>query len=76
VQCAVCGLAIFCSKDYAGAVAAYETALVHNPHNSAAQSHLHKAQAKMVVAAAAEDSGKAVPMTQPSSLSLPQRQEH
>jgi hypothetical protein len=64
--------------DYAGAVAAYETALVQDPHNSAAQSHLHKAQANVVVVvAAAADSGKAVPMTRPSSLSLrPQRQEH
>jgi tetratricopeptide (TPR) repeat protein len=72
------GLALFCSKDYAGAVAAYETALVHDPHNTAAQSYLHKAQAKVAkAAAAAANSGKAVPTTRPLSSSLrPQRQEH
>jgi hypothetical protein len=43
VQCAVCGLALICSKDYAGAMMAYETALVHDPLNTAAQSYLHKA---------------------------------
>jgi hypothetical protein len=64
VQCAVCELALICSKDYAGAVMANETALVHDPHNSVAQSYLHKAQANVVVAAA--DSGKAVSTTRPS----------
>jgi hypothetical protein len=71
----VCGLALICSKDYAGAVMAYETALVHDPLNTAAQSYLHKAQANVVVAAA--DTGKAMPTTRPLPSSLwRQRQEH
>jgi tetratricopeptide (TPR) repeat protein len=74
------GLALFCSKDYAGAVAAYETALVHDPHNTAAQSYLHKAQAKVAKAAAAAaasgNSNKGASTTRPLSSSRPQRQEH
>lgn len=47
------GLALFCLREYAGAVQAYQEALVHDPTNSAAQSYLAKAQAKVAKAAAA-----------------------
>ena len=43
------GLSRFLLKNYAGAIAAYETALQYDPSNSASQSYLQKAQQKLAL---------------------------
>lgn len=41
------GLSRYFLKDYYGAVEAYESALVHDPHNAASKSYLEKAKSKI-----------------------------
>ena len=43
------GLSRFLLKNYAGAISAYETALLYDPNNSASQSYLIKAQQKLLL---------------------------